>query len=286
MNDKYAMTYGTLEIFTYPDGTSETLNFPEAQKKYGDFLERADMQVKERFASCLTHFKARNNIGRNGFELQKLLATIKTIRIYTDHNEYTEGVITFGEAQERFGMDLELLTTEQRQKFAKELVKYHELTEPKKKEEPGLADISPITPDPLPNIYAITCTKVHIPSTGYDKDPCAPVSAPMEFLATEVYEGKYYVTLQTALSELDKLYNADLALEKRRPHFFHVKKLDKLSYVYSEISDGFMGRYYYIYAISPLSQSGTNPCFNKIFDNIDHTQFILEGTTYKKEDLY
>lgn len=58
MNDRYAMTYGTLEIFTYPDGTSETLNFPEAQKKYGDLLEHADMQVKERFASCITHFKA------------------------------------------------------------------------------------------------------------------------------------------------------------------------------------------------------------------------------------
>lgn len=284
MNDKYAMTYGTLEIFTYPDGTSETLNFPEAQKKYGDLLQHADMQVKERFASCITHFKARNNIGRNGFELQKLLSTIKTIRIYTDHNQYTEGVITFGEAQERFGMDLELLTTEQRNKFATEIAKYHELTDPKKKEL-DLGDITPIKPEPVPNIYVITCTKVHIANTAGDVNDI-PITGMMEFLATEVYEGKYYTSLTSVLEELEKLYNADLALEKRRPHFFHVKKLDKLSYVYSEVSEGFMGRYYYIYAISPLSQSGTNYAFNKIFDNIDCGKFIAEGTTYKKEDLY
>ena len=168
MNDKYAMTYGTLEIFTYPDGTSETLNFPEAQKKYGDLLERADMQVKERFASCLTHFKARNNIGRNGFELQKLLATIKTIRIYTDHNEYTEGVITFGEAQERFGMDLELLTTEQRQKFAKELVKYHELTEPKKKEEKSIMIAENSTKDTMCEYDSETNAEVKCVNTDSD----------------------------------------------------------------------------------------------------------------------
>lgn len=284
MNDKYAMTYGTLEIFTYPDGTSETLNFPEAQKKYGDLLERADMQVKERFASCLTHFKARNNIGRNGFELQKLLATIKTIRIYTDHNEYTEGVITFGEAQERFGMDLELLTTEQRQKFAKELVKYHELTGPKKKEL-DLGDITPIKPPQTPNIYAITCTRVRIPEIA-TADGCKAVDAPMEFISTEVYEGKYYTSLSSVLTELEKMYNADSDLEKRRPDFFHVKKLDMMTYVYSELSKGYTGRDYYIYAISPLAQTGTNPGIKFIFGDVASTDFRLEGSVYKKEALY
>lgn len=284
MNDKYAMTYGTLEIFTYPDGTSETLNFPEAQKKYGDLLERADMQVKERFVSCITHFKARNNIGRNGFELQKLLATIKTIRIYTDHNEYTEGVITFGEAQERFGMDLELLTTEQRQKFAKELVKYHELTEPKKKEL-DLGDITPIKPPQTPNIYAITCTRVRIPEI-VATDGHKAIDAPMEFISTEVYEGKYYTSLSSVLTELEKMYNADRDLEKRRPDFFHVKKLDTMTYVYSELSKGYTGRDYYIYAISPLAQTGTNPGIKFIFGDVAPTDFRLEGSVYKKEALY
>ena len=284
MNDKYAMTYGTLEIFTYPDGTSETLNFPEAQKKYGDLLEHADMQVKERFASCLTHFKARNNIGRNGFELQKLLATIKTIRIYTDHNEYTEGVITFGEAQERFGMDLELLTTEQRQKFAKELVKYHELTEPKKKEL-DLGDIVPINPPQNPNIYAITCTRVRIPEIA-TTDGHKAVDAPMEFISTEVYEGKYYTSLSSVLTELEKMYNTDRDLENRRPDFFHVKKLDTMTYVYSELSKGYTGRDYYIYAISPLAITGTNPGIKFIFGDVASTDFRLDGSVYKKEALY
>lgn len=280
-----AMTYGTIEIIKLPDGSTDTLNFVEAQKKYGDLLERADQAVKTRFEPCLIHFKAKNNIGHNGFELQKLLATIKTIRVYTDHNEYTEGVITFGEAQEKFGMDLELLTTEQRNKFATELAKYHELTEPKKKKELGLSNISPVNPETIPSVYAITCTKVHIANTAGDIDDI-PTAGMMEFCATEIYEGKYFTTLFSALEELEKLYNADRALEKRRPHFFHVKKLDKLSYAYSEVSPGFMGRYYYIYAISPLSQSGTNYAFNKIFDNIENGKFIVEGTTYKKEDLY
>lgn len=284
MNDKYAMTYGTLEIFTYPDGTSETLNFPEAQKKYGDLLEHADMQVKERFASCLTHFKARNNIGRNGFELQKLLATIKTIRIYTDHNQYTEGVITFGEAQERFGMDLELLTTEQRQKFAKELVKYHELTEPKKKEL-DLGDITPIKPPQMPNIYAITCTRVRIPELT-TTDDCKAIDAPMEFISTEVYEGKYYTSLSSVLTELEKMYNTDRDIERRRPDFFHVKRLDKMTYVYSELSKGYTSRDYYIYAISPLALTGTNPGIKFIFGNVASTDFRLEGSVYKKGDLY
>lgn len=284
MNDKHAMTYGTLEIFTYPDGTSETLNFPEAQKKYGDLLEHADMQVKERFASCLTHFKARNNIGRNGFELQKLLATIKTIRIYTDHNEYTEGVITFGEAQERFGMDLELLTTEQRQKFAKELVKYHELTEPKKKEL-DLGDITPINPPQTPNIYAITCTRVRIPDIS-TADGYKAVDAPMEFISTEVYDGKYYTSLSSVLTELEKMYNTDRDLEKRRPDFFHVKKLDTMTYVYSELSKGYTGRDHYIYAISPLAITGTNPGIKFIFGDAASTDFRLEGRVYKKEALY
>lgn len=284
MNGKYAMTYGTLEIFTYPDSTSETLNFPEAQKKYGDLLEHADMQVKERFASCLTHFKARNNIGRNGFELQKLLATIKTIRIYTDHNEYTEGVITFGEAQERFGMDLELLTTEQRQKFAKELVKYHELTEPKKKEL-DFGDITPINPPQTPNIYAITCTRVRIPEIA-TTDGYKAVDAPMEFISTEVYEGKYYTSLSSVLTELEKMYNADRDIEKRRPDFFHVKKLNTMTYVYSELSKGYTGRDYYIYAISPLAITGTNPGIKFIFSDVASTDFRLEGRVYKKEALY
>lgn len=284
MNDKHAMTYGTLEIFTYPDGTSETLNFPEAQKKYGDLLEHADMQVKERFASCLTHFKARNNIGRNGFELQKLLATIKTIRIYTDHNEYTEGVITFCEAQERFGMDLELLTTEQRQKFAKELVKYHELTEPKKKEL-DLGDIVPINPPQTPNIYAITCTRVRILGIA-TTDGYKAVDAPMEFISTEVYEGKYYTSPSSVLTELEKMYNADRDLEKRRPDFFHVKKLNTHNYVYSEVSKEFNGRDYYIYSISHLSKEGTALDTMHIFNDIEDTMFRVGGHEYSKKELY
>lgn len=279
-----AMTYGTIEIIKLPDGSTDTLNFVEAQKKYGDLLEKADTAVKERFAPCITHFKAKNNIGRNGFELQKLLASVENIRVYTDHLEWKEGLITFGEAQEKFGMGLELLTADQRAKFEKELARYQELTKPKNKEL-DLSDISPIKPEPLPNIYVITCTKVHIANMVTDLNDI-PITGMMEFFGTQVYEGKYYVSLKAVLEELEKLYNADLALEKRRPHFFHVKKMDKLSYVYSEVSPGFMGRYYYIYAISPLSQSGTNPAFNKIFDDLENGNFILEGTTYKEGDLY
>lgn len=270
-----AMTYGSIEIIKLPDGSTDTLNFVEAQKKYGDFLERADPVVKERFAPCITHFKARNNIGRNGFELQKLLATIKTIRIYTDHMQYTEGAITFGEAQERFGMNLEFLATEQREKFAKELAKYHELTTSKYNTPvETVSDTSSNTA----TAYVITCTKVRMSNSDSN--------SPMEFISTEVYEGKYYTNLNDVLKAFEKMLEVDTRIENRYPNFFKVKRIDKLSYVYSEMRRDCDMHDSYIYAISPLSKDGLNLDTKHVFDDIKYTQFRVEGTTYKKEDLY
>ena len=283
------MTYGSIEIIKKLDGTTESLNFGEAQMKYGDFLEHGYHELKERFEPCLTHFKAANNIGKNGLELQQLLATKRRTPI----DSFEEKVLTFGELQEKYGFDLELLPAYSKNIWNDILEKYNYLTG--KKEDINISTVdmknanetteienSKIT---SPNIFVITCTRVQIP--GYTCNESTIVNNPnMEFISTEIYEGKYYTSPIEALKALNALYELDRGLQRRRPDFFHVTKLNEHNYVYSELNKRFNGRDYYIYSISPLSKEGTALDTIHIFDDIEDTMFKVSGHKYSKKELY
>lgn len=283
------MTYGSIEIIKKPDGTTESLTFKEAQMKYGDLLEHGYPELKERFESCLIHFKAANAIGKNGYELQKLLATKRCTPI----DSFEELNLTFGEVQEKFGFNLEHLPSYSKDVWKDILEKYNDLTGQKK-------DIDITTVDrkndnettetndnkiTFPNIYVITCTRVQIPK--YTIDGSAILNNPdMEFISTEIYEGKYYTSAIEAMKALNALYETDCNIQKRRPDFFHVAKLNERNYVYSEINKTFNGRNYYIYSISQLSREGTALDTTRIFDDIEDTMFKVSGHKYSKKELY
>ena len=108
----------------------------------------------------------------------------------------------------------------------------------------------------------------------------------MEFISTEIYEGKYYTSPREALKALNALYELDLDLQKRRPDFFHVMKLNTHNYVYSEVNKEFNGRDYYIYSISHLSKEGTALDTLHIFNDIEDTMFRISGHEYSKKELY
>ncbi len=283
------MTYGSIEIIKKPDGTTESLNFKEAQMKYGDFLEHGYHELKERFEPCLMHFKAANNIGKNGAELQQLLATKRTTPI----DSFEEKILTFGEVQEKYGMDLECLPAYSKNIWNDILEKYNYLTgktedinitavNAKNINEIPETENSKIT---FPNIYVITCTRVQIPQ--YTIDGSSVLNNPdMEFISTEIYEGKYYTSLIEALKALNALYECDRDIQRRRPDFFHATKLNEHNYVYSEINKTFNGRNYYIYSISPLSKEGTALDTIHIFDDIEDTMFKVSGHKYNKKELY
>lgn len=284
------MTYGNIEIIKKPDGTTESLTFSEAQMRYGDFLEKGYHELSERFEPCLVHFKAMNGIGKNGYELQKLLATKRCTPI----DSFEKVNLTFGEAQEKYGFDLEFLPSYAKDVWKDILEKYNYLTGKKKdidittvdmKNENETTETSD-TKITFPSIYVITCTRVQIPDYTYD-DPDACVNNPnMEFISTEIYEGKYYTSSREALKALNYSYELDLDLQRRRPNFFHVKKLNEYNYVYSEVCKSFNGRDYYIYSISQLSKEGTALDIHHIFDDIKDTMFKVSGHTYSKKELY
>lgn len=283
------VTYGSIEIIKKPDGTTESLTFGEAQMKYGDFLEHGYHELKERFEPCLTHFKAANNIGKNGSELQQLLATKRRTPI----DSFEEKVLTFGEVQEKYGFDLEFLPTQSKNIWSDILEKYNYLTgksvdinittaDKKNTNETTEIENSKIT---FPTIYVITCTRVQIPK--YTIDGSAILNNPdMEFISTEIYEGKYYASAIEAMKALNVLYETDCDIQKRRPDFFHATKLNEQNYVYSEINKTFNGRNYYIYSIAQLSREGTTLDITHIFDDIEDTMFKVNGHKYKKKELY
>lgn len=283
------MTYGSIEIIKKPDGTTESLNFGEAQMKYGDFLEHGYHELKERFEPCLTHFKAANNIGKNGAELQQLLATKRRTAI----DSFEEKILTFGEAQEKYGFDLEFLPDDSKKQWNDILEKYNYLTGKTEDINISTADAKNINEIPetenskitSPNIFVITCTRVQIPK--YTIDGSAVLNNPdMEFISTEIYEGKYYTSSIEAKKALNALYESDCNIQKRRPDFFHVTKLNTHNYVYSEINKTFNGRNYYIYSISQLSKEGTALDTIHIFDDIEDTMFKVSGHKYSKKELY
>ena len=283
------MTYGTIEIIKKPDGTTDALTFKEAQMRYGDFLEKGNRELVERFEPCLIHFKALNAIGKNGYELQKLLATKRCTPI----DSFEKVNLTFGEVQEKYGFDLEFLPSYAKDVWKDILAKYNYLTGQKKNIDITTVDAnnanettetsdSKIT---FPNIYVITCTRVQIPGYTYNKS--AIVDNPnMEFISTEIYEGKYYTSPREALKALNALYELDLDLQKRRPDFFHVMKLNTHNYVYSEVNKEFNGRDYYIYSIFHLSKEGTALDTLHIFNDIEDTMFRISGHEYSKKELY
>ncbi len=284
------MTYGSIEIIKKPDGTTESLTFSEAQMRYGDFLEKGYHELSERFEPCLVHFKAMNAIGKNGYELQKLLATKRCTPI----DSFEEMNLTFGEAQIKFGFDLEKLPSYGKDVWKDILEKYNYLTGKKKDIDITTVDMKNAnettetsdTKITFPNIYVITCTRVQIPDYTCD-DPDVCVNNPnMEFISTEIYEGKYYTSYREALKALNYSYELDLDLQRRRPNIFHVKRLDEYHYVYSEINKTFNGRDYYIYSMSQLSVEGTSPDIQHIFDDIEDTAFRVSGREYYKKELY
>ena len=283
------MTYGSIEIIKKPDGTTESLTFKEAQMKYGDFLEHGYPELKERFESCIIHFSAANAIGKNGYELRNLLATKRCTPIDSFEKVY----LTFGEAQEKFGFNLENLPSYARDVWKDILEKYKYLTGEKEDIDITTVDMKNAnettetsdTKITFPNIYVITCTRVQI--LGYTCNERTIIDNPdMEFISTEIYEGKYYTSSHDALKALNALYELDHDLQRRRPHFFHVKKLNEYNYVYSEVNKAFNGRDYYIYSISQLSKEGTALDTLHIFNDIEDTVFRISGSEYNKKELY
>lgn len=283
------MTYGNIEIIKKPDGTTESLTFGEAQMKYGDLLEKGYHELRERFWPCLIHFKAANAIGKNGYELRRLLS----IKRRTFIDDFEEKILTFCEVQEKYGFDLEFLPSASKGIWEDVLEKYNYLTGQKKyinittvntknDNETTKASDTKIT---FPSIYVITCTRVQIPD--YTGNKSVIVDNPnMDFISTEIYEGKYYTSSHDALKALNALYELDLDLQRRKPYFFHVKKLNEYNYVYSEVNKAFNGRDYYIYSISQLSMEGTAPNIQHIFDDIEDTAFRVGSREYNKKELY
>lgn len=283
------MTYGSIEIIKKPDGTTESLTFKEAQMKYGDLLEHGYPELKERFESCIIHFKAANAIGKNGYELRKLLSTKRCTPIDSFEKVY----LTFGEAQEKYGFDLEFLPSYARDVWKDILEKYKYLTGEKEDIDITTVDMKNVnettetsdTKITFPNIYVITCTRAQI--LGYTCNESVIIDNPdMEFISTEIYEGKYYTSSRDALKALNALYELDLDLQRRKPNFFHVKKLNEYNYVYSEVNKTFNGRDYYIYSISQLSKEGTALDTLHIFNDIEDTVFRISGNEYNKKELY
>lgn len=284
------MTYESIEIIKKPDGTTESLTFSEAQMRYGDFLEKGYHELSERFEPCLIHFKAANAIGKNGYELQKLLA----IKRCTAIDDFEEKSLTFGEVQEKYGFDLEFLPSASKRAWKDVLEEYKYLTGQKKGMDITTVNMKNVnettetsdTKITFPSIYVITCTRVQIPEYAIDDSNIRIANPHMEFISTEVYEGKYYTSSIEALKALNALYALDLDLQKCRPNFFHVSKLNTHNYVYSEVSKSLNGRDYYIYSISQLSKEGTALDIQHIFDDIEDTMFKVSGHKYSKKELY
>lgn len=261
-------------------GNVYEMSFNEAQDRYGLKLELAPNCVKDTFAYELADYFASINYGKKDYHDNQ--------RYIIEDTMHKGFMISFKEAQAKYGQLLENASKKMKDAFEYEIdIESKDLTYQGKASDDtnGIDPVMVISryDPPMPTVYAITCTKVKIPRIENDKGESI-VNPNMEFVSTEIYEGKFYTSIKDVKEALDKLYKVDSDIAKRRPDFYHVNKMNEQGYVYSEISADFVYRNNYIYHIARLSREGMSLDIKHIFDDIPDTKFKVEGITYKKEE--